>query len=210
MLKKEEHSNLFRRVFFFNTKRHWFLFKLKYPKILLLVICMFLAYWAFSNPMVQNYFSTFSDFSYEWIFIAGLLYSFGFTAPFALGYFLIIEPPNIFLASLIGGVGSALSDLLIFSFVRLSFKNEFKKLTHEHIVQSTKKYLHELIDGSKFLIKASRILFYVLALFIISSPLPDEIGVSMLAGLSKIKAHALGMISLVMSTIGIYVILAIS
>ena len=47
----------------------------------------------------------------------------------------------------------------------------------------------------------------VLAGFIIASPLPDEIGVIMLAGLTKIKIGILVVLSLILNTLGILVLL---
>jgi uncharacterized membrane protein YdjX (TVP38/TMEM64 family) len=50
---------------------------------------------------------------------------------------------------------------------------------------------------------------YAIAGLIISSPLPDELGVSMLAGLTTINAKKLSIISFIMNSLGILIMLMI-
>ena len=50
---------------------------------------------------------------------------------------------------------------------------------------------------------------YAVAGLIIASPLPDEAGIILLAGLTKIKASILAPISLAMNTLGILILLLI-
>jgi hypothetical protein len=180
------------------------LFRFKYPKITLLIVFSILAYWIFSQGSVQGFVEHMGRLSYLGVFIAGILFSFGFTTPFAIGYFLVANPSNIYLAALIGGCGSVVSDLTIFKIIRFSFMDEFKRL------EKTKpmKDIHSLLS-SKFLARVRVYLLYAFAGIIIASPLPDEIGVTMLAGLSRIKTSVLVVISLVMNTLGIFVMLLI-
>ena len=198
-----------KKVLLLDIKKHWFLFKLKYPKILLLLALIILAYAVFQNSAFDNYLTSFHEFTYLAIFIAGALYSFGFTAPFAVGYFVILNPPNLFLAALVGGIGSGIADLLIFGFIRLSFQDEFDKLKREHVVESVRNSIYHFVDENKFLRKLSHAVLYAIAIMIMGSPLPDEIGISMLAGMTHIKVHTLAIISFIVSTIGIYIILMI-
>jgi uncharacterized membrane protein YdjX (TVP38/TMEM64 family) len=50
---------------------------------------------------------------------------------------------------------------------------------------------------------------YAFAGILIASPLPDEAGVIMLAGLTKIKTWALAIISIILNTIGILIMLSL-
>ena len=52
-------------------------------------------------------------------------------------------------------------------------------------------------------------LMYAIAGIIIASPLPDEAGIIMLAGLTKIKMHNLAILSFLFNTLGIIIILFI-
>ena len=142
--------------------------------------------------------------NYFLVFLAGLLFSFGFTTPIAVGFFITASPSNLYLAAIIGGLGALLSDLFIFKLIRLSFMDEFRRLENT----APLKKLTWLIDR-KPLIKIKTYLLFIFAGIVIASPLPDELGVSMLAGLTKIKIHILALISFVMNCIGIWIMFMI-
>jgi len=178
------------------------LFKFKYPKIFCLVAAIVLAYLIFRNPSVSSFVSHLGNLSYIGVFIAGILFAFGFTAPFAAGFFITLNPHNILLVGIIGGIGALLSDLLIFSFIRVSFENEFNKLRKTKLIRSIDKTIEKSLGK-----KLKFYLMYVFAGFLIASPLPDEIGVIMLAGLIKIKIGILAVLSFILNTLGILVLL---
>ena len=62
------------------------LIKFRYPKIAGLVFAIILAYIVFSNPIVEGFVTHLNSLSYLGMFIAGLLFSFGFTSPFSAGF----------------------------------------------------------------------------------------------------------------------------
>src|SRR3989344_5720598 len=104
------------------------LFKFKYPKILGLIVAIVFAYLIFRNPAVSGFVYGLGDYGYLGVFIAGILFAFGFTAPFAVGFFISLNPANIWIAGIIGGLGALMSDLIIFSTIKVSFEDEFKRL----------------------------------------------------------------------------------
>lgn len=170
----------------------------------ILLLMIIAAYFLFGNAGVQNFVARLDNFTYFGIFAAGMLFSFGFSTPLAIGFFLSSAPENIFLASIIGGFGAMLSDLFIFYFVRFSLMDEFSRLENTAPI---KKIRNEIKKDFKKRIR--NYMLYFLAGIIIASPLPDEIGVSMLAGLSDIKMKILTAISLVMNSFGIFAMLLI-
>jgi hypothetical protein len=178
------------------------LFNFRYPKIALFIIAIIGAYFMFGNNYVQNYVSHLGNFGYVGIFIAGLFFSFGFTTPFSTGFFLTVNPGNIYLAAMLGGIGALIADLLIFSFIRLSFMDEFKRIENTKLSKKTGEFIKKSIGK-----KAKFYLMYAFAGIIIASPLPDEAGVTLLAGLTHIKISALAKISLLMNTLGILILL---
>jgi len=180
------------------------LFRFKYPKIFLFIIAIILAYYIFKNPKVDSFISGLGVLNYIGVFIAGMFFAFGFTAPFSVGFFLVLNPENIFLMGVIGGFGAMLSDLLIFRFIQISFKDEFEMLRKEKIVKKTNNLVKKYSGG-----KIRQYLFYVFAAFIILSPFPDEFGVTILAGLTKIKINVLAIIGFILNTIGIWILLLI-
>lgn len=146
----------------------------------------------------------FSSWTFELFgnFLAGIFLAFGFSAPFSVGFFIMAQPGNIFLASLIGGVGAVFADLTIFKIIRFSFRDEFNLLKKTEIVHKIKKIVS---DNPHVLIK--HYLLYIFAGIFIAFPLPDEVGISMLAGLTTIKQGVLAFISFILHTSFIFLIL---
>jgi len=180
------------------------LFKFKYPKLLILALSIIAAYFIFTNPFIIEKLSRLNSLSYHVSFIAGLLYAIGFTSPIAVGFFLTASPANILAAALLGGLGAMLADLLIFKIIRISFMDEFTRLEKTKPLKEA-RYLMDKYIGHHIKIY----LLYGIAGIIIASPLADEIGVIMLAGLTKIKPIPLAIISYIMNSLGILVILLI-
>lgn len=97
---------------------------------------------------------------------------------------------------MIGGLGAALGDYIIFRFVK------------DRILEDI-RYLLSFKKGYRFpaIFKTGLFKFFVplTAALIIASPFPDEIGVAML-GLSKMKNRIFLLISFIFNGIGILVI----
>ncbi len=177
------------------------LFQFKYPKLVILLLCIVVAYFIFTNKsIVQNI--PLTSAGYLTAFIGGLLIAFGFSAPFGVGLLITSFPESILLATLIAGIGATISDLLIFKFIKFSFMNEFKEIEK---TKTIKKIEHLLKKNKNIII--SHYLLYVFAGILIATPLPDEIGVSMLAGLTTIKPKTLAIISFILHTTAIFLIL---
>lgn len=181
-----------------------FMHNFHYPKITFLIILIFLAYYIFKNPIIHNFLSSLHGLSYLGIFLAGMLFAFGFTAPFAVGFFIVINPENIFLAGILGGFGALISDLIIFKFIRFSFTEEFKRLEHTKIIKKISNLIEHSLGH-----KLSAYLMYIFAGLIIASPLPDEAGVIILAGVTKIKPIIFAILSFILNSLGIMIILMI-
>lgn len=136
------------------------------------------------------------------IFIAGFFFSFGFTTPFAIGFFITLNPDNLFITTILGGFGALLADLVIFRIIKFSFMDEFKRLEKTEPLKGTIKLAEKDLST-----RVRHYILYFLAGIIIASPLPDELGVSMLAGLSHIKSSIFSIISFLMNSLGILIII---
>lgn len=182
--------------------RNKFLKKIKYPKFILLIIVFLFTYLVFANIGNEFLYSPLLALGYFGIFLAGILYAYGFTAGVATALLLILSKENnIFLAALIGGFGALLGDFVIFKFIRSSFKDELNKLGKEKIFSSLiKKSWFKYVK--KYFIPA-------VGIVAISSPLPDEIGVTLLASSKIITSRIFPFISYILNTAGICVILLI-
>ena len=180
------------------------LFHFKYPKLLLLVFSFLLAYFLFSRPDVSNWILNLSEFSYPGIFISGIFLSFGFSTALSIGFFLATNPSNIFIAAILGGFGAMIGDLIIFKSIKFSFMNEFKELEKTPAIHK----IEEIVKEKKHLV-IWHYLLYIFAGLALATPLPDELGVAMLAGLTTIKTFRLVIISFLIHTISIFLILSI-
>ena len=91
-------------------------------------------------------------------------------------------------------------DLIIFKFIRYSFADEIDKFSKEKAINRLNNKIPNLLK--KYFVP-------VLAGFIIASPLPDEIGVSLLATSRSISTKFFSILSYVLNTAGIFIILLI-
>ena len=172
--------------------------KFKYPKLALLFTTYILAYILFVDRKELPFRQLLIDSGYLSMFISGVFYAYGFTAAPAIAFIVILSKRlNLFAAGIVGGLGALLGDFLMFEFIRFSFKDEIEKLSKERIV---------LWTGTHIPAKIKRYLFLLLAAVMIASPLPDEIGVSLMAA-SNISPRNFTWIDYLLNTSGIFVIL---
>ncbi|MFH1134236.1 MAG: hypothetical protein V1735_07165 [Nanoarchaeota archaeon] len=172
--------------------------KFKYPKMILLFVTFIVAYLIFLERRfvpVQGLGAS----GYVGTFILGALFSYGFTAAPAAALLIIIsEGQNVFLAAFVAGLGALLSDLVLFRFVRHSLNEELESLSREDVVV----WFRALIPSF-----AKKYILPVMAGVIIASPLPDELGVALLASIKTLPTRVFIMVSFVLNTAGILLIL---
>lgn len=183
-------------------KTHFFTFK--YPKMILFLFCVLIASLLLNNSEFIYLTQHQGALNYLGIFIAGLLFSFGFTTPFAVAILIGMRPENILLFAIIGGIGATISDILIFKFVKFSFEKEFLELKKERpflfVKEQFSKNLHPTI---------LTYISFAFGGFLLSSPLPDEAGILILSGVMEINVKLLIILSLIFKTIGIFLLLLI-
>lgn len=179
---------------------------IKYPKLIALFFSILSAYVLFQMHAFTALISVLNVHGYFSLFIGGILFAFGFTAPFAVGIFLsVAEFTNPFLGAVVAGIGSVFSDLCLFRFVRFSFMDEFKKLQFSAIFRTIKNHFHR-----RFSDRIKKYFLWTVAGFLIASPLPDEFGVILLSGFSKMNAKIFAGIAFTLNTCGIFLILVLS
>lgn len=176
----------------------------KFQKLTILILTIILAYILFRNSSINYFISSLGNLKLLGTFVAGIFFAFGFTAPFAVGYFIVSNPSNVLFLGIIGGLGALLSDLFIFKIIRISFMDEFRELKKNKFFKEGYYLLNKIIHE-----KIKIYLICILAGILIASPLHDEVGVTLLAGLTKIKTHFLAVISFILNTIGIIILLLI-
>jgi hypothetical protein len=101
ILKRE--AQIIEKEFGLVERKLWnFVFHFQYRKLSILVIAAILAYIIFRNPNVQGFVASLGQLEYFGVFIAGMFFTFGFTTPFAVGFFVILNPANPLLVACIG------------------------------------------------------------------------------------------------------------
>ena len=171
-------------------------------KLTILALTIVLSYLIFRTPIFIDSLSNLGKLSYLGIFFAGILFSFGFTVPFAIGLFLTIPVDNILLAATIGGLGSVISDLFILIVIQRLFKKEIKQFRKTKLMRKWEK----IINNQKgFILK--NYLPYAFTAVIIASPIPDEIGISLLAGITDLKKSIFSLVSFALHATAILIIL---
>ena len=178
--------------------------KIKYPKLLLLLLSLILAYFLFHERNFLLFHEIILALGYGGFLIAGFFYAYGFTAAPATALFLVMtKGHNVLVAGLIGGLGALLSDLIIYVFIKTTFADEIKKLSKTKVIKLIKKEEKKLLGHFQI---------YVLpafAGFFIASPFPTEMGVAILASLRKLSPWKFALLVYVLHTLGILIILSI-
>ena len=122
--------------------------------------------------------------------------SFFTTAPAIVLIGVLVQTTPLIMVAIIGGLGAALGDYIIFRFVKDRISEDINYLLS---FQKTKRFFA--------IFKTRLFIFFTpfIAALIIASPFPDEIGVAML-GLSKIKDKTFLLISFIANGVGILVV----
>jgi len=129
--------------------------------------------------------------------IAGIFFVSIFTAaPASVVLFEIAAANSIWEVALFGAVGALIGDLIIFRFI----KNNLSEDIHLLIRKTKQERLTSI-----FRLKLFRWLIPFIGALIVASPLPDEIGLTMM-GLSKMKTSVFIPISFALNFFGILII----
>jgi hypothetical protein len=174
----------------------------KYKNIILTIAGFTLAIFLAQNQTFNQFLAHLGNYGYISAFFAGMLFASTFTIA-AGGLILLTLAKTLSPLELIiiGGFGAVTFDFLVFKFVKDKVNSEvtpvFEKFLHRH---HFRKILHTKYFGWTL---------PVVGAFIIASPLPDEIGVSLL-GISKMNPIYFLGISFISHLIGMSTIIASS
>jgi len=199
-LVERPHYRLTKRL----TDGIWTLFmKVRYPKLAMVGLSIVLAYLLFREESVQSFFHSLGGLGYASAFTGGMLFAIGFGAAFGVGILLTIaDDVNILLASVIGGLGALITDYLIFKFIRLTFDDEIDRLKNSNGFSLLRRKVFEKMPP-----RAMHYLAIGVAGIVISSPLPDEFGVAILASTTTVKERIFSIVSFSLNTVGILLLL---
>ena len=165
--------------------------------VFLLSVSVVIAIFIIKSGIIHSLIDSFKGLHYLGAFFAGTLFTSFFTvAPSAAILIELAQENSVVVVSIVGGIGAAVGDYIIFRFIRDRVAEDIK-----YVISHT---------GIKILpaVFRTRIFLSLTALtgaFFIASPLPDEIGLAMM-GLSGVKTATLLPFSFVLHAAGIFVI----
>ncbi len=179
-----------------------------YPKLLTLCVCIAAAYILYVSGGLQWLDHIPVSAEYLAIFIGGCLFSFGFTSPFGIGVFLELgHKVDPFLAGILGGIGSLISDLIIFEIMRFElFHDELHRLRTSRVAT----WVHGILHHESFPRRLKEYILWSFAGIIIASPLPDEFGVVLISSITDIRARSFAALCFTFNTAGIILLLLAS
>lgn len=177
--------------------KHW-----KYKNIIFLILSLVVAFFVLRNETIHSFLLHLGNFGYVGAFLAGILFVSTFT--FATGAIILLvlaetlSPVEI---GIIAGFGAVIGDFVIFRFVKDDLAREIR-------------FIYNRMDTNHHLKKVFQTKYFswtlpVFGAVIIASPLPDEIGVSLM-GISKLKTYQFLLISFILNAVGIFLVVSAS
>lgn len=164
----------------------------------IVTLSVILALMMVKTQVFSSIISSFAGFESIGSFLAGLFFTSIFTtAPAIVTLGEIAKYGSILNTAFFGAIGAVLGDMVIFSFIRDRLTTHFEELMKH---EKWWRRVHTV-----FKLRYFRWLTFLLGGIIIASPLPDELGISLL-GMSKMKTKQFVQISFVFNFIGILVI----
>jgi uncharacterized membrane protein YdjX (TVP38/TMEM64 family) len=175
--------------------------KIKYPKLSLFIISIILVYILFSGLVDTPLHNTLLFMGYSGTFLAGLLYPYSLTSAAGTGILLILaKEQNLLLAGVIAGIGSLISDFILFLFVKHGFSDEVQKLSKEKVVRTINRWIPDSIR------------VYLLATFacvLIASPASNRNWHHLMASIRSLSAKKFVLMVYILHASAIFVILLI-
>lgn len=166
----------------------------------LVVSLLIFFYFIDSNP-IQKSLTGIGSLGYFGAFVAGILFVSVFTiAPASVLLFEFAKNLNPISVATLAGFGAVLGDYLIFRFLKDRVFEELDPIFNKIGGSIVKKI---------FLTPFFSWLIPILGAFIIASPLPDEVGISLM-GLSKVKNWHFILITFLLNAIGIFIVIALA
>jgi hypothetical protein len=169
----------------------------KYKNTTLLIVSLIVFFYFADSVIVRSVIHSLGTTGYVGAFVAGIFFVSTFTvAPAAVVLFYLAEQLNPLEVALLAGLGGVVGDLLIFRFMKDRVFEELAPLFRRLKGSRISELLHTPYFGW---------LLPVIGATIIASPLPDELGVSIL-GISKMKQWQFVVLSFFLNAIGIFIV----
>lgn len=176
--------------------------RFKYKNLLFLFISLVFALFISRFEAFHSFLINLNNFGYLGAFLAGILFVSTFTISTGIVILLVLaEKLSPLEIGLIAGLGAVTGDLLMFRFAKNDLLSELELIfMHFERNQHVNHVIHSKYFGWTL---------PVIGAFIIASPLPDEVGVSLL-GISQMKTYKFFILSFILNAVGIFLVISAS
>lgn len=173
----------------------------QYKNTAFLAVSLIIFYFLADTNIVKNLIDGIGSYGYWGSLIAGIFFVSIFTvAPAAAVLYFLADSLNPALVAVSAGCGAVIGDYYIMKLLKNDILTEWAP-----VFEKIKGPFLQKLFASPFFIW----LIPIAGAAIIASPLPDEIGVSMI-GLSKIKKWQFFLITFLLNAIGIFLIITLA
>ena len=177
--------------------------KIKYPKLILLMLSIFIGYLIYKDGNGFQFHRTLIQMGYFGTFLAGFFFTYGFTTAISVASLLVLSPlQNFWLAGSIAMLGAVISNFFIFRFMRISVAGELDYLSKNKLLKIILKKLEKYtpLFIRKYILPA-------FAGFISATPLPDELAVALVSWSKDISIGTFTAVAFSMNVFGIFLII---
>jgi uncharacterized membrane protein YdjX (TVP38/TMEM64 family) len=166
-------------------------------KTVLIILIVLLTLESYLSGTLQKFFNSLGEYGYIGGFIAGFLYSYGVTTPFAIAAFVVLAKQlDIWLLIILGSLGGLIGEYFIYDFA----KKESGK--------SLRIYKNKTIKIPEIKSKLFRRLSPLIAGLIIATPIPDEF-LAFLFGIEKYRLRDFLILTIIFKLIGTFLIVGL-
>lgn len=173
----------------------------KYKNLFLLFVGIFLALLLSLNQDFHSFLLRLGGLGYIGAFLAGILFVSMFTvATGGLILFILAQSLHPLEIAILAGIGGVVGDFIIFRFIKDDLIAEITPIYEGIGGNHLTKILHT---------KYFSWTLPVIGAILIASPLPDEVGVSLM-GIAKMKTYQFLIIAFVLDAIGVFLVVSAS
>ncbi len=174
--------------------------KWQFKNLTFFIISIIFVFFLSQMEGFRNFLMDLGALGYFGAFVAGMLFVSTFTV--AVGILILsvlalsLSPIEL---GLIAGFGAVIGDFMIFSVIKNNLSQELSYLYNK---VDNRNYVKHLLYSKYFSWTLP-----VIGAFIIASPFPDELGVSLM-GISKMKDYQFIIVSFILNSIGIFLMVS--
>lgn len=178
-------------------------FHLKHQNTVLLLVSFVFTYYLVKTGLVQTAVEFLGNFGYISAFILGFLFSFGFTTTLASAtLFFLAKHINPFEMAFIAAMGAAISNLMIYLFVKHHLLDEIRFILSEELKLEFSKF-EITLTRNVMKSKGMRIFVPALAGILTAMPVPTELIAAVLWNVVRYKPQIVLIYSFIFSFVGI-------